>query len=68
MVPETLHDSIVSFLNSNSSKKQVARCRCGAMMKPQKTTLFYDGQRWDVVLQVCSKCRPAPSVPISHDA
>jgi hypothetical protein len=68
MVPETLHDLIVGFLNSGSSKKQFAWCRCGAAIEHRKTTLFYDGRRWDIVLQVCLKCHPAASFPISHDA
>jgi hypothetical protein len=63
MIPKTPYDSIVSLPNSNSSSD---RCFCGAAMKPQKTTIFFDDQRWDVVLQVCLKCHPAPSVPISH--
>lgn len=66
MGPQTLHDSIVSFLNSNSVKKPISRCHCGATMKPYKTTFFYDGQSWNIVLEVCLKCRPEPSVPISH--
>jgi hypothetical protein len=66
MVAETLHDSIVTFLDSNASKKPVARCVCGAAMEPHYATFFYDGRSWEVVLQVCLKCHPDPG--FSYDA
>jgi hypothetical protein len=68
MPPETLHDSIVNFLNSSKSKERVARCLCGAVLEPRYTTFFYDGQSWEIVLQVCVKCNPAPKVPVWPDA
>ena len=68
MDPETPYPSIVSLPNSNSSKNQSDGCLCGAVMEPRHTTLFCDGQSWEVVLQVCSMCHPVPSVAFSHDA
>lgn len=68
MVPETLHESILSFLNSKTRQKPIARCYCGALMVPYNTKFFYDGRSWDVVLETCLKCQPAPDGPISYDA
>jgi hypothetical protein len=66
--PTTLNQSIVKFLESASSAKNTTpRCRCGATMKYQKTTIFYEGKGWEVELPVCVRCNPSPSAP-SHDA
>jgi hypothetical protein len=63
MAPETLHESILEFLNSASSpKKTVATCDCGAAMEYQKITFFYDGKSWEVVLLVCFRCHPVSPV------
>jgi hypothetical protein len=60
MVPETLHQTVLDFLNSVSSakRKKVVRCGCGAVMKYQNATFFYEGRNWDVELPICFKCHP----------
>jgi hypothetical protein len=67
MAPDSVHESILEFLNSAklSRRARDSRCACGSRMTRQKTTFFYDGQSWKVILPVCLKCRPAPDVPIS---
>jgi hypothetical protein len=68
MGPETVHQSIIEFLNSaRTNKATTTRCCCGAIMKEQTTTFFYDGQSWEVQLPICPDCRPAPRAP-RHDA
>jgi hypothetical protein len=66
MVPEPIHDSIVSFLVSSASKKPIVRCSCGAAMQPRYVTFFYDGKSWEVSLELCLKCHPDPV--IQHNA
>jgi hypothetical protein len=68
MASETLHGSILEFLNSTRSKKRIARCHCGAAMEYQDTTFFYDGQSWEVKLPVCRKCHPAAMRVSAHEA
>jgi hypothetical protein len=58
MASDTLRDSIINLLNSNSRERPVARCHCGELMKPHNATFFYDGQSWEIVLQLCFNCHP----------
>jgi hypothetical protein len=70
MAPDSVHESILEFLNSAEPSRRArnTRCACGSTMTPRNTTFFYNGQSWGVILRVCLKCHPAPHVPISHDA
>jgi hypothetical protein len=59
MVPETLHQTVVDFLNSvSSARKKIVHCGCGAVMKYQRGTFFYEGRNWEVELPICFKCHP----------
>jgi hypothetical protein len=67
MAPDSLHESILEFLNSAKPSRRVGdtRCACGWTLTSQNATFFYDGQSWKVVLPICLKCHTAPHVPIS---
>ncbi len=67
MAPDTLHESILEFLNSaETSRRSVdTRCACGSVTIQQNTTFFFKGQSWKVILRVCLKCHPAKHVPTS---
>ena len=57
MAAETLHQTILDFLNSASSAKTRPEvCRCGARMEFQNATFFFDGEAWEVELAVCPEC------------
>jgi hypothetical protein len=75
MAPDSLHESILEFLNSAKSSRRAGdtRCACGSTMTPENATFFCDGQSWKVILPLCLQCHPAPrvpilDVPISYDA
>lgn len=67
MAPENINEAIIDFLNSASTTKRLTRCNCGTMREHRKTTLFYNGQRWEAELPVCPNCSGPPVVP-THDA
>jgi hypothetical protein len=67
MAPNTLNQSLIEFLQTVSSTKELYRCTCGAIMQYRNTTFFYDGQNWEVQLPVCPACYPAEPVQ-SYDA
>lgn len=75
MAPDSLHESILEFLNSAnpSRRSEDTRCACGSATTLQKTTFFFDGQSWKLIFRVCLKCHPAKhvptsDVPVSYDA
>ena len=71
MAPDSVRESILEFLNSVKPSRRARDTRrraCGSTMTPQKTTFFYNGQSWGVILRVGLKCHPAPDVPASYDA
>lgn len=60
---DSLHASIVQFLDSAKNAKTIATCPdCGCPVEYRPAELTFAGQTWEIPLPFCPMCNPLPTL------